>query len=437
MPRSSELRFPQSQRLLKDWRVLCQDIGQRLAGSDEEQRAADFVQAGFQRAGAVNVRQEEFACRSLQSLNVRVGIRDCGRWRAVPCQALVGAPSTPGKKMLEGRLRWLALPEGGRRLTSGSLAGEIAVVFGPLPDSLALHRRLLTAAPLAVIHVDERLPFAWAKNDGVFPEWQRHGLLPTVTIPYTEAWDWRRRGLERARVSVQAEHVETHSQNVVAELPGANPKAAGIIIGAHHDTQNNNVGADDNASGVVSLLALARMLARRPRRRTIRLVSFGCEEQLSVGAKAYVEAHRAELANVALMLNLDSISSVLGHYEMFRAGAPELERWASRLLARHGVDVRPNSEVCPFSDHFCFTALGVPSLFFFRGNFPGGRWQHHSQHDNLDNVAPDQLAFFLNAFTRLVLDLADRERLPFPRRLDRGQAARARELAHDLYGLET
>jgi Zn-dependent M28 family amino/carboxypeptidase len=44
------------------------------------------------------------------------------------------------------------------------------------------------------------------------------------------------------------------------------------------------------------VLELARLLQPRPRRRTIRLISFGAEEQLSVGSTAYVRAHREETA---------------------------------------------------------------------------------------------------------------------------------------------
>ena len=35
---------------------------------------------------------------------------------------------------------------------------------------------------------DDRLPFPWTKNDGVYPYWvKRHGMPPTLTVPYAEA----------------------------------------------------------------------------------------------------------------------------------------------------------------------------------------------------------------------------------------------------------
>lgn len=167
-----------------------------------------------------------------------------GGWRQVPSRALTGVPGTPGNAPVEGEVVWLELPEQEARLKSGALEGRIAAVFGPLPTSVELHRALVAARPLAVIHIDERLPFAWPKNDGVYPLWVRkHGMPTIVTVPYLEAWQWRRHsGTLTVRVRVRADLVAAHSQNVVAELPGQAPRAGTIVIGAHHDTQANNVG---------------------------------------------------------------------------------------------------------------------------------------------------------------------------------------------------
>ena len=63
----------------------------------------------------------------------------------------------------------------------------------------------------------------------------------------------------------------------------------------------------------MGVLELARLLQARTRRRTVRLVSFGAEEQLSVGSAAYVRVHRDEVSRRGrLMYNLDSYGSHLG-----------------------------------------------------------------------------------------------------------------------------
>ena len=310
------------------------------------------------------------------------------------------------------------------------------MIFGSLPTQLEQHRRLVAAAPAAVIHVDERLPFDWCKSDGVYPAWARlYGMPVTVTVPYRDAWRWRQAGVRRARVGVKLRQLSALSHNVIGEWPGTDPTAPEIIISGHHDTQCGNPGADDNASGVLATLELARVLATRPRRRTIRFISFGTEEQLSVGSAAYVRAHRAAVRRVGLVVNFDSVSSPLGHFEMWCAGPTGLARTASSALARRGVDVVVKPEVTPFVDNFAFNWAGVPSLWFFRPNFPGGRWQHHSQHDTLANVSVPVLARLLRAVAPFVAQLADAPRWPFPRSLPPAQQREARRLGRELFDL--
>jgi hypothetical protein len=360
-----------------------------------------------------------------------------GTWHDVESRAVTGAPGTPGGNPLEGDLVWIELPEQTQLLARGSLAGKVLAVFGPLPTSIAYHRKLVAAKPLAVIHVDERLPFSWAKNDGVFPLWaQRYGMPPTVTIPYLDAWKWRLRATARVRVQVDVDLVPATSWNAIADLPGSDPGAGTILLGAHHDTQANSVGADDNASGVVALLELARLLAPLPRRRSLRFVSFGTEEQLSVGSAAYVRAHREELNGLALMVNFDSFASPLGHHRMVRAGDKALEAFAKAALAARGLDVVASAEVVPFADHFCFSVFGVPALWFYRPNTAGGcRWQHHSAHDDLANISPAVAAQLLAAAGGLILEAANADSLPFGRGLARNQRRLTRDWARTLYGL--
>jgi hypothetical protein len=421
--------------LRDDWRALCENIGERRAGTAAEQRAADFVAQRFTAAGLANVQIEPFACTSLRTAQVEVHERDGRTWRAVEATTLVGAPGTPSGRAVVGELAWLEFPENAARLRPGSLRGRIAAVFGPLPTSAAVHRRLLAAEPLAIIHVDDRLPFTWAKNDGVYPHWVRaHGMLPTLAVPYLEGWRWRRDGVHQLKVRVAVDLVAAESQNVSAEWPGRSPDLPAIALTAHHDTQCGNVGADDNASGVVCLLALARALGGVRLQRTVRLISFGAEEQLSVGSFAYVREHKISPANVGLAINFDSVSSPLGHWTMSVPGNNALSRFATRHLARHGLDVEAKPEITPFSDQFPFNRVGVPSLWFMRTNFPGGRWQHHSVHDSLANVSLAEVTRLLNAVRPLITSLATKAKWPFPSSLPVREQALARRLGRELFG---
>jgi len=422
-------------QLTRDWRVLCHDIGERRAGTEGERRAAEYIVEQLRAAGAKDARTEVFPCTSVRKIAATV-MEPRGRgWRGVESAALVGAPSTPGSGTVEGPLVWLDFPEEAPRLKPGSLRGSILALFGPLPTSLDLHRRLLAAEPLAVVHVDERLPFTWTKNDGVYPYWAQHyGMLPTVTVPYQDAWRWKRDGVARLRVRVEVDPVAAESQNVMATFPGTDPSLPAVAISAHHDTQCGNVGADDNASGVLCVLALARKLRGKRCQRTVQFLSFGTEEQLSVGSAAFVRTNQVTPRTTGLLVNVDSVASPLGHFEMWVAGSEALGRFAAASLAERDVYVQLRREISPFFDTFPFNRAAIPTLGFMRPNFPGGRWQHHSSHDSLENVSVEVLAKLVEGIAPLVADLADRERWPFGSRLTVGQQAQARKLGRELLG---
>ena len=141
----------------------------------------------------------------------------------------------------------------------------------------------------------------------------------------------------RARCRVVGGMVPATSQNVVIDLPGTDLADDILYASAHHDTQANSPGADDNGSGVVGVLELARLLQPLPRRRTIRLISFGAEEQLSVGSAAYVRAHRDEVSRRGrCMYNLDSYGSHLGWLQLYINGHADFEAVAASVLPRRG-----------------------------------------------------------------------------------------------------
>lgn len=65
-------------------------------------------------------------------------------------------------------------------------------------------------------------------------------------------------------------------KNVIARF--GDPQAERLIIGAHYDVCGNQEGADDNASGIVGLLELARMLKEQKTQKSIELVAYTLEE---------------------------------------------------------------------------------------------------------------------------------------------------------------
>lgn len=82
------------------------------------------------------------------------------------------------------------------------------------------------------------------------------------------------------------------------------------MLGAHYDTVRGSPGADDNASGVAALIEIARMLAERTVRASVRCVAFVNEEwpfygSRAMGSMVYARAARARGADIRLMISLE------------------------------------------------------------------------------------------------------------------------------------
>ncbi|MBN1420819.1 MAG: Zn-dependent exopeptidase M28, partial [Planctomycetes bacterium] len=283
---------------------------------------------------------------------------------------------------------------------------------------------------------DIRYPGGVPLADGMFPSYTRDiGAVPTVNVAYQDAWRWVVEGARAARLTVEGGMRPAATENVIAELPGADPNAGSIFLGAHHDTQAASVGADDNASGVAGILELARVLAPVPRKRTIRLISFGAEEQLSVGSATYVRARAEEMrAHGRLIVNLDSFGSPMGWTELIVNGPRELEDLARRAFASHRLPVRILREIVPYADHFPFVAAAVPGITCQRSNCASGRFFHHRPDDDRTRVSCALMARILDAVANLVAEIAAAPALPFPREIPEDQRREVERFWVDLFG---
>ncbi len=122
--------------------------------------------------------------------------------------------------------------------------------------------------------------------------------------------------------------VETHEfqvrgkthHNLILNLPALPPpsppdqggvqKAGGlppILIGAHYDAVPGTPGADDNATGVVVLLELARVFATEPLKYPVRLVAFDMEEYGMLGSDQYAADLKRQQQPLRLMLSLEML----------------------------------------------------------------------------------------------------------------------------------
>ncbi|WP_020579509.1 M28 family peptidase [Actinopolymorpha alba] len=86
-------------------------------------------------------------------------------------------------------------------------------------------------------------------------------------------------------------HANLTSHNVIAERPpsGPSPDAGVVMVSAHYDSVIGSPGGNDDGSGTVLTLEVARALKSLPTRKTLRFALWGSEEQGLIGSTYYVD----------------------------------------------------------------------------------------------------------------------------------------------------
>jgi Zn-dependent M28 family amino/carboxypeptidase len=128
-------------------------------------------------------------------------------------------------------------------------------------------------------------------------------------------------------------------------------------------------GAVDNASGVASVLEMARMFAAAPRtERSVYFIAFTAEEKGLLGSEYYAAHPVTPLATTVALLNLDVVNlNGATHDTALRGNAKsQLDDLVTRFAAAQGRTVTPDAhpEAGSFfrADHFSLAKAGVPAI---------------------------------------------------------------------------
>ena len=207
--------------------------------------------------------------------------------------------------------------------------------------------------------------------------------------------------------------------NLIGVVRGTATPERYLVLSAHYDHvgvqrgQTYN-GADDNASGVAAVLAIAERLRAAPLGHSVIIALFDAEESGLLGARTFVANPPVPLASIALNVNLDMVghseagelyAAGTSHTPRLRAPLDSLARRAPvRLLLGHDQG-GGHDDWTSQSDHGAFHAARIPFLYF-------GVEDHKDYHKPTDDPETLTAAFFGRAVTTIeaALRTIDRSR---------------------------
>lgn len=204
----------------------------------------------------------------------------------------------------------------------------------------------------------------------------------------------------KAKGEISVKQIRTEIKNVIGVLEGKGPHAdETIIIGAHYDhvgyggegslapesTDVHN-GADDNASGTVALIELARLLAARktPLPRRLVFIAFTGEERGLIGSAHYVKNPIFDIKNTVAMLNMDMVGRLTDDkLTVFGTGtAPRWKKLVEETAKAYDLKLSLKPEGFGPSDHSSFYGKQIPVLHLFTGTHS----DYHRPSDDWDKI---------------------------------------------------
>jgi Zn-dependent M28 family amino/carboxypeptidase len=224
--------------------------------------------------------------------------------------------------------------------------------------------------------------------------------------------------------------------NIETEIRGSRPEI--VVIGAHYDSVFGSPGANDNASGVAALLALARRFAGKPAAQTLRFVAFVNEEPPyfqteQMGSFVYASRCKARGDRIFAMISLETIGYFSDKPGSQSYPSPGLGafyprtgnfigfvgNFGSRALVRRAIGLFREQGKVPsegaalpsfipgvaWSDQWSFWQCGYPAIMI-TDTAPFRYPHYHESTDTPDKLEYDRFALVVSGMEKVIAELA-------------------------------
>lgn len=402
-------------------------VGHRLAGSEGDARAVAWALETLRAQGLVNVRAEPVTVpRWIRGdASVRIAGDASGELPALALGGSVGTDAGP----IEAEVVAATSVDELKGLPRSRVAGRIVFLYDRMLETRdgmdygpTVRNRVQGAIEAAKLGAVALVIRAVGSEDADRPH--TGSMRYANGVPRIPAFAIGNRSADRllaryaegpVRLLVRSTsrcEGTAGSANVIGEVPGRDPAAGFVLLGAHLDSWDVGRGAQDDGAGVVTVVEAARRIAELPQRprRGLRVVLYANEEFGLSGARRYALDHEQDLGDHQAAMEAD-----LGSGRVFRLESrvepqdvPSVLRVA-QWLAPLGIPFAGN-ETDGGADLGPLRERGVP-VFELVHDASKYFEIHHTDADRLDRVDARDLAFNVAAYATLAYALAD---LPAP-----------------------
>lgn len=364
-------------RALAHVEALAVDIGSRPAGSDAEDRAADYLRDQLSSFG-YDTMVEPFSYDTFADAGSRLEVL------SPQTSAPAVYPFDPSANgAVEGQLvdAGIGRPE---EFPAGT-AGKVALIRrGTLFFAEKVANAATAGAVGAVIYNDEPGLYAGNLDDP--------STIPSVSMSQADGEEllaMLNSGPVSVRLDVRTATGPRDSQNVVARPPGGECR---VVAGGHYDSVPAGPGANDNGSGTATVVEMARVAATDGDFGDVCFVLFGAEEVGLIGSSEYVASFSGpERDTMEAMLNFDMVG--VGTRWLL-IGSSSLTDLAADEAEARGLDYAVNnSSALGGSDHASFLNADIPAVFFHSFfSTVADDPDYHTAGDQIDNVRATRMA---------------------------------------------
>ena len=416
---------------------LAATIGARLTGSPGEHQAAAYVARMFKSFG-LKVALQRFPSVTYDNRKCVFEVRQGGRWRKIQAEPVMLSKST-SPAGVQGEVFFAETGQPG--YLTPAMKDKIVLICGAISEED--RPRVIRLGAKAVVTIDPTLRDGFRRSVLLHEGREVYGSLPMAAIRHADGLGILRRNVQRARLVLLNSEKKSYSLNVIGEKAGTDFADEIVVICAHYDSHWHCPGATDNAGGTAVMMELARALAARPSRRTLRFIAFAAEETGLYGSSFYANTlagkdrrerkspsfkekiDKTECQRHRLTFNIDVHGCAIGRFHATFTGPEDVGASVRLLACETGITCEVKKKPMS-SDGTPLAAVGIPNVQFARAG--GTNIFGHQAGDEIRHISAGALATagqFAERYLRRYV--TDAPTFAFPREIPDDQMKEVKE----------